>query len=179
MLPVPSVYCMYLFESNKEMLFAITSLPFEAPQVQLWFTVKWFNYTPITTDVTVITLITIICAAFFTILNITVCNSGSLNNQVLLSNITLKPHPNVSFSVLLIPSCLESSGPPTVLLRCLLEMNSRPRSPFSYTPFSCCIFTFCHFIPVCDWRSVNLGPLHGQYLWEVWLNPRPNCGICF
>lgn len=73
---------------------------------------------------------------------------------------------NIFSSFLSFCSCLECSGLPTVLPRCLLEMNSKQRSPFLYIPSSFCIFTFCHYILVCDW---NFGPF-------TWTIPR-KCGV--
>lgn len=170
-----STACIHL--SNKAMLFAIRGVPCNCAIVQLWFRVKRFDYSPIAT---VVAVIAIIYASVFTIQNIAICNEYSpTNHLVLLSNTILKLHSNIVFFFLSFPSCLECSGLPTVLLRCLLEMNSKQRSPFSYTPSSSCIFTFCHFILVCDRRSLNLGPLHGQYLWQVGLNLWPNYGVCF
>lgn len=66
-----------------------------------------------------------------------------------------------------------SSGPPTALHRCWLEMSSRPKSPFSYTPFSSCTFTSCRCILVCDRVCVFsfLNKLYtlGPECWRRWL----------
>lgn len=52
-------------------------------------------------------------------------------------------------------SSSESSGLPTVLLRCLSEMNSRPKNLSSFILFSFCIFTSCHYILVCELVSAD------------------------
>lgn len=54
-------------------------------------------------------------------------------------------------------SFLEYSGLLTVLLRCSLGMNSKPRSLCSYTLFSFCTSTSCHYILGSDWTNGYCG----------------------